>query len=99
MNGIHSCEAFGIEQSTVDNLGNRARGVVGTEQVASTGLVRLRIRSGVFMLHERIPDSGRNFHLVGLKRLKTVLESFALALRSPDFERLLAISGKCKGNL
>src|SRR5690348_6519218 len=51
------------------------------------------------MLHERIPDSGRHFHLVRSKRLKAKLESLALALRVPDLERLLPVARDSQWNL
>src|SRR5581483_2488347 len=92
MNRIHAREALRIEQTAVNDLRNRAHSVIRTKEIAGTGLVSFRIRSSVFMLHKRIPDSGRHLHLVWSKRLQAKLESLTLALRIPDFERLLAIS-------
>src|SRR5579884_31660 len=99
MNRVRASEAFRIEQSSIYDLGNGSRSIVRTEQIAGAGFVRLRIGSEVFMLHQRIPDSGRHFHLVGTQRLQTKLKSFSLTLRIPDFKRLLAVSSQSEWNL
>src|SRR5690348_3200627 len=99
MNRVHAREPLGIKQSAKDDLRNRSHAVVWTEEISGARFVGFGIDARIFMLHERIPDSGRHFHLVGSKRLQAKLESFALALRIPDFERLLSVTSNGERNL
>src|SRR5579859_5730314 len=99
MNRICARQPLRVEQAAEDDLGHRPRAVIRTEQVSSARLKRFRIEIAVLVLHEAVPDSGRNFQLIRAQRLQTQSDHLSLALRVPDLHRLLSVSGQRRRNL
>src|SRR5215469_13143359 len=99
MDRVHARQPLRIEQASKDDLCDRTSSVIRAEEVSRTRLKRLRIDVAIFVLHEIVPDSGRNLHLTRTQGFEAESKNLTLSLRIPDLDRFLPVSSERRRNL